>query len=499
MLTAKPLIRIDFGSFVRKAFRHAHDGEKLGDDPYIDFLCHELEQVARKKRRRMIVNLPPRHLKTFLGSVCLAAWILGRRPATRIMIVTYNEKLAEDIAYRVRDIMQTDWYERAFETRLAGDRNRVNDFVTRQHGGVFAASVDGAITGHGGDVIIFDDPLDMKDANNLEQIQHVNQSFDSMVMSRLNNAKKGIVVVIAHRLNKTDLSGHLDDEGGWRHIVLPMIATRTRKYDLGYDTWKREKGTLLRPDAFSSKEIKRLEKSLAPDFETLYQQNPGGRGSLALKRSYFLNYNPSSLPFDGRMVLSIDPSQRSGPANSFSTIQAWCWSGRDHYLVDQWRSQCNFEALRSAYWRFVRKYRPVVALIEATAMGPHLITEARHSAGVQVLEIIPDGRSKADRLAAHLATIRRHHIHLPDIAEVREPFIVECLEFPTGKFDDQIDALTQYLDWVSTAPILLAPTQRAIGGRAPLWGLPLAMPFYTTPTGFGAQTRGGVAVFARRR
>jgi hypothetical protein len=85
----------------------------------------------------------------------------------------------------------------------------VNDFATVQGGGVYAASVGGALSGRGGDIIIFDDPLNIDDANNLDQIERVNRRFDSLVMSRLDNPKTGKAVIIAHRLHPDDLSGHV--------------------------------------------------------------------------------------------------------------------------------------------------------------------------------------------------------------------------------------------------------------------------------------------------
>jgi predicted phage terminase large subunit-like protein len=493
MLQANSLIRTDYSSFVRKAFRHAHNDAKLEHHSYVDLVCHELGKLVEGETRRLIINMPPRHLKTFLGAKCLAAWMLGRDPSTNVLIVTYSEVLASEIAYGIRAIIQSDWYKSAFKTRLADDRTKVTDFATTRGGRVYAASVDGSITGHGADLLIFDDPIDIDDANNLEHIQAINARFDSKVMSRLNNAKTSRVVVIAHRLNELDLSGHLKAAGGWESISLPMIAKRSKTYDVGYGEWYRKKGELLRPDAFNKKEIKRLQKTLAPDFETLYQQNPGGAGSLRLKRRYFQTFETT--PGSGAIVLSVDTAQRGGPTNSYSTIQAWCHIGRDHYLVGLWREQCNFVRLQSMYWFFVRKYRPAAALIEATAMGPQLIADAQRRPRVRVFEIIPNGRSKIERLVAHLPTIKGKHIYLPELAEWRAPYIEELLEFPNGKFDDQVDATTQYLDWVQTNPVLPIPEPRALAAG---WGScgQLSLP---TSTPLTSQCRGGVFLPGRRR
>ena len=100
---------------------------------YIEYLCHELGQVPRGQNRRLIVSLPPRHLKTFTCSICLPAYILGRQPAAKVLVITYGENLAADIAHGIRELLRASWFKAAFSTRLAADRNRVNRLC--HHGG----------------------------------------------------------------------------------------------------------------------------------------------------------------------------------------------------------------------------------------------------------------------------------------------------------------------------------------------------------------------------
>jgi len=193
-----------------------HNDKKLSNQEYVNYLCFELEKVASGKTKRLVINLPPRHLKTFLAAICMAAWTLARDPASRIIIITYNEDLAEHISLHVRRVLQSDWYREIFtKTRIAEDRARAGDFETTRGGAVYAVSSGGALAGRGADLIIFDDPLDLKDANNVVEIQRGIERFDNLIMSRLNNPEEGRVVIIAHRLNENDLSAHVRNEGGW--------------------------------------------------------------------------------------------------------------------------------------------------------------------------------------------------------------------------------------------------------------------------------------------
>ena len=218
----KRALRTDFELFVRKAH-----GEPL-EDPYIEYLCYELGQVPRGRNRRLIVSLPPRHLKTFTCSVCLPAYILGRQPEAKVLVITYGENLAAGIAHGIRTLLRTPWFKAAFSTRLAADRNRVTDFATTAGGGVYAQPIGGQVTGYGADYIIADDPLEMKDANNVVRIAFVNERFDDAVRTRFDHPGSGVMVIVAHRLNEADLAGHALAEGDWKHIVLPFEATRDK-------------------------------------------------------------------------------------------------------------------------------------------------------------------------------------------------------------------------------------------------------------------------------
>ena len=135
------LMHSNLFSFVRKAFWQV-EKEKLRRDSYVMYLCYMLGQVASGEIKRLVINLPPRHLKTFVASICLAAWILGNRPSARILIVTYGERLAERIAFRIREIMLSRWYKEIFATRLA-KRTQVGDFVTTAGGGVYPRPIGG--------------------------------------------------------------------------------------------------------------------------------------------------------------------------------------------------------------------------------------------------------------------------------------------------------------------------------------------------------------------
>src|SRR5215469_9816618 len=128
-IDTKKLIQTEFRAFAMKAFAYLNKGRSLDRDKYLKLLAERLAHVATGKTKRLVVSLPPRHFKTFMGSICLPAWILAHNPSAKIIILTYVQDLADKIAYAIRAILQSDWFEQAFRTRLAKNRTKVMDFL----------------------------------------------------------------------------------------------------------------------------------------------------------------------------------------------------------------------------------------------------------------------------------------------------------------------------------------------------------------------------------
>jgi len=450
-----------FELFARMAFRYLHDGCELGNDPYITYVCRLLAK-AKESSARIVLNMPPRHLKTLLASVFLAAWLLAWNPAERIIIITYSEQLALHSAYLLRKILQSHWFMRYFATRLADDRTRVSDFATTAGGGVYAVSAEGSITGRGATVIIFDDPLNIDDASNVDQIHKVNERFDTVVMSRLDNPKTGRVVISAHRLHQHDLSGHVLETREWDHVALPFIAPKDQDYDLGGRVWSRRKGELLRPDAFTEADVARIKSIMNPDFEALYQQFLGETSSIRICGSDFGNF--TFAPPDAAIVITVDPGHRPGPQHSFTVMQALC-SVRDDFLVlDQWRAQADVETACRALKIGATNSQAAAVLIEWSGYGSALARDLRKRfRSLDVRLIPPDGRSKTERLLRHIDRIRSGKIKLPHDAPWREAWDFEFEQFPHGEFNDQVDALTQGLDFMLDNSELRVAPQRCVG------------------------------------
>jgi predicted phage terminase large subunit-like protein len=448
------LIALHFNIFVRHAFRMMH-GKTLGDQPYVEHMCHMIFRLIEGDISRLLINLPPQHLKSFVGTVCLAAYLLGTNPRLRILLVAYNDAFAESLCGKIRDMMQSPWYRLAFTTRIKEGHSRANDFETQEGGGVFAVGATGAVTGRPADFIIYDDPHEIGDWNNERKLELVRHNFTTL-LSRLHDKVNGRILVAAHRVSENDLSAFLLKEQGWKCVRQPLIAVRTREFDLGHDVWLRERGDALRPEAYPDVEIKRLRRTqFAPPFQLFFQQGVGSAATRKAKADDFQSFAPHENPI-GPVALSIDPGH--GGSGSQAVIQAWKRKGKQYFLLDEFCKRCDVEALRQAFWRFVKKYNPSIALIENTADGPALRALVHRKARFE-LRLINPRDSKADRLNRHLRKIRGKQIFLPVDAVWRGWFVSEAVGFP-GEFDDRVDTMTQYLDFADTDEVLGQPQPR---------------------------------------
>jgi predicted phage terminase large subunit-like protein len=234
-------------------------------------------------------------------------------------------------------------------------------------------------------------------------------------------------------------------------VILPFEAPRAITLDLGHwEKWHREKGELLRPGEFSDKEVQRLRRSR--NFATLYQQDPSGT---ALPRISFDHFNFQATAGNEAVpaVVSIDTGQSEGDANSFSVVQVWRVRSTGYFLADQWRGRVQYDELRSICRQKIRRHQPCTALIEKSGMGLALLSDLKPFSWMQRLAIVPR-ESKAARLRAHISVILDRKITLPHDAEWRDGYVAEFVSFPKSKFSDQVDATTQFLEFVATNPAL---------------------------------------------
>ena len=224
--TFEALLRNDFDAFVQKVFTTLNPGQEYVPEWHIKAIAYQLERVRRGQQLRVIINMPPRSLKSITASVAFPAYVLGHDPTQRIICVSYSGDLAKKHSNDFRAILKSHWYQSTFpETKIGEYKNSETEIELTARGFRMATSVGGTLTGRGGDIIIIDDPLKPDDALSEAKRLAANLWFINTLLSRLDDPRTGAIIVVSQRLHVDDLPGFLLDRSDeWHVLSLPAIA-----------------------------------------------------------------------------------------------------------------------------------------------------------------------------------------------------------------------------------------------------------------------------------
>jgi hypothetical protein len=278
------LLRQDLYAFTEKCFRDLNPATEFLRSWHIEVIVDALEACRRREVNRLIINTPPRSLKSIYASVAFPAWLLGHEPSGQIICASYAQDLANKHAMDCRALLSSKWYQDLFPTRLLSQRQAVQEFVTTQQGSRLATSVGGVLTGRGADFIIIDDPLKPDEALSETQRKAVNDWYDHTLYSRLNDKRKGCIILIMQRLHEDDLVGHVLGQEPWKLVRLPAIAEEDETHVIqtlnGQKRLTRRVGEALHPAREPLEVLRRLRETLGEyNFAGQYQQAPAPVGA----------------------------------------------------------------------------------------------------------------------------------------------------------------------------------------------------------------------------
>ncbi|MBY0407806.1 MAG: terminase, partial [Rickettsiales bacterium] len=246
LLRPSDVLTHDFASFIGKVMTATDPATVYMPNWHIELIAAYLEAARRGEVRRLIINMPPRSLKSVCVSVAWPAWLLGHAPDSRIMAASYAAPLSVKHSLDCRHVMGSAWYRKLFpDTALARDQNEKHKFMTTRRGFRLATSVGGTVTGEGGNFLILDDPISPAQAMQKLAREQVNAWFEHTFASRLDDKKKGVIVLVMQRLHAEDVSGYLLKKGGWEHVCLPAVAVRDEEFLCGNFHYERKEGEVL--------------------------------------------------------------------------------------------------------------------------------------------------------------------------------------------------------------------------------------------------------------
>ena len=433
--------------FIERSFYIINQGQKFINNWHIGAISEALNEVYNGNIKRLLINMPPRYLKSVCVSVAFPAWILGKDPTKRIIVASYSEKLAIKHSTDCRLILESSWYKRVFNnTILSRTQNQKYKFSTTQNGYRFATSVGGTLTGEGGDILIIDDPHNPQNVLSEKQRDKVLKWYDNTFSSRLNDKKNGAIIVVMQRLHENDLSGHLLEKGGWVHLNLPAIFEEETIINIGNFNKIIKKGELLFEKREGKEEIERIKKDMGEYvFNCQYQQKPMTENSGIFSKKWLQYYN-ENINFEN-IYLSFDTAIKAGINNDPSVCTIWGKYKNNYYLIDLYREWLEYPDLKRKSIQLINKWQPRAILIEDKASGQSLIQDLKKELSYNVIPI-KVVKDKITRFASITPIFEAERIFIKDKTNWLFDLEYELLTFPNSQHDDQVDSISQFLNWI---------------------------------------------------
>lgn len=448
---------------------------------HLDVMAEHLEAVWKCQINDLLINMPPRHMKSIEVSVMFPAFVWTVEPSLRWLYSSYAQSLSIRDSVKMRRLIESPWYKarwgHVFE--LTSDQNQKLKFENNKSGYRMATSVGGSNTGEGGDIIVVDDPHNVEERESDVMREGAIDWWASVMSTRINNPRKRRRIVVMQRVHEHDLSGHLLEQGGWTHLNLPAEYEGGKCIVTGcVFHWDKDPRTVegepLWKDRFGKSEIQQLKKDLKEfGAAAQLQQRPAPAEGGILKRHWwrywcypgqeetlppvrvkdptsgeFLEIKPVPIPYAfDKEVQSWDMAFKDLAASSFVVGEQWGRKGPNSFLKDQVRAQMDFTATLDAVRSFNRTHKEAgEKIIEDKANGPAILSVLKSE--IPGMSAHPVKGDKQARASAYAHLVRDGNIFLPhpSIAPWVEQFIHECATFPNAEYDDQVDTWSQAMD-----------------------------------------------------
>jgi predicted phage terminase large subunit-like protein len=435
--------------------------EKSGKETFLDFIQHVypgymigdhhrklaqiFEDIANGVKKRVIVNIAPRHGKSELISYLAPAWFLGKYPHKKVIMASHTADLAVNFGRRVRNLVGSDAYKDIFpQVELQADSKSASRWGTNFNGEYFAIGVGGALAGRGADLFIIDDPHSEQDAKlgRADVFKPAWEWFQSGPLQRL--MPGGAIIVVMTRWSKLDLTGEIvnqmvknEDVDGWEVVEFPAIIQNKQGEDES-----------LWPDFWPLKEL--LAKKAALDvryWNAQYLQNPVSEEGALIKREWWKIWEEENPPQCEFTIMSLDAAQEANNRADYNALTVWGvffneeTNNYNIILLNSIKQRLEFPELKELCIQEYKDWEPDAFLVEKKSNGAALYQEFRRM-GIPVGEFTPGkGQDKISRVNAVSDLFRSGIVWAPDRRWAHE-VIEECNDFPSGANDDLVDSTT---------------------------------------------------------
>lgn len=466
--------------FIKHGWGILEPGAEYHDGWHIHAIAEHLEACLAREIRQLVINIPPRHSKSLLAACFFPVFTWIADPEERFLFASYAASLSVRDSLKCRRLIQSAWFQERWGTqfKLIGDQNSKMFYENDKTGYRMATSVEASTTGHGGDIIVVDDPLNALEATSDKVLDSTAAWWSQAMSTRLNNPKTGVKIVVMQRLHDKDTTGQCLAEGGWEHLMLPAEFEPKRRCvtSLGWVDPRKEEGELLWPEHFGRSEVESLKKKLGSyGAAGQLQQRPSPEGGGILKEEYFQLWPHAKTIPDFMFVLQSWDTAYSEDATLNDPSAMTAWGVFQHngkrciLLLDVINEHLKYPELKSrvrAEYHAVYGENQVKAdttLVERKASGQSIIQDLRQS-GLPVVPYNPGRASKTQRTHAVAPLHETCIVYIPESknnpgqpVSWAKPFVEQTTKFPTAPHDDMHDTYTQTLTYLRDAGWIVAP------------------------------------------
>ena len=461
--------RDDFLTFVKVFAPTLVSDFKMGR--HIKLLCSKLQGVVDGDIKRLMVFLPPRSSKSLICSKLFPAWYIGNYANHEIMSVSHSDQLASDFGRTVRDIVNTEKFQRIFKgVALRSDVKAAGKWKTNKNGSYYAAGVRSQVAGRGANIALLDDVMSEEDSFSQTGRKYIKEWYPAGLRTRL--MPNGAIIIINTRYHYDDLCGWLlkqektaeQNTYPWEVISIPAWlneeAAELLDLPVGssyFPEWKSDE--ILRID---EQEIR--ASNGARYWNSLYMQDPSPDDGGIIKKKYINWWEYEEPPECQFIIQTYDTAFSTSRTADYSVIQTWGifhdydedYGHASHLiLLGNTRGRYEYPELRRIAQDLYREFRPDVCIIERKASGQSLIQDMRR-AGLPVLDYLPD-KDKVARVYASTPMMEAGRVWLPKNKIWADDLFSECMSFPNGSHDDQVDCMTMAVHYMKDSWNLTHP------------------------------------------
>ena len=428
-----------------KSYRKEERHEDLIENRHIQEMCRLLESVHRWEIKRLIINIPPRSLKTETVAKMFPVWSMGHRNDEKIIALSYSSTLSQINSKGAKDIYKSPFYNKCFPrvSKVKDDQDTKKFRETEAGGQYYADGTSGTITGIGADLIIIDDPIKPDEADSEVVRPWVNNNYENTIVHRLNDKREGAIVIIMQRLHDEDLCGYLMDKETkwswekWTKFIVPALSEWSSFFE----------------SRFPIEFLNKLKETNASVFSTQYMQDPVNKDAQEFHEERFKYYNNETLPRWWRIFTVCDPAFSKKESADQSCIITGKFIEDKLYILEYTAWRYDPSQLIDKIIYHIKKYDPEKVGVEAVQAQAMIWFNLKNELAKQkIFVIVEEIRQKWDKemkIRKLIYHYRHGNIyHTNDMSELEH----QLKRFPKWVHDDIIDAEQMLCDIYSLQP-----------------------------------------------